>query len=68
MDLKGNTKGKKPTHVAGGIVKISKELINLHKYVFMTSDILFVNGITFFYFSESSDYDPFIRQNIYYCI
>ena len=47
-DLKWNTTRKKPFQVAGGIVKITKELINLHKEVFITADIFFVNGITFF--------------------
>ena len=46
--LNGNTTRKKSTHAAGDIVKFTKELIKLHKEVFMTSDILFVNGIPFF--------------------
>ena len=48
--LKCNITEKKPIHMAGGIVIISKEIIKLHKYVFMTSDLLFVNGIPFFIF------------------
>ena len=50
MALKGNTNRKIPIHVEGDIVKTPKELIKLHKYVFMTSYILFLNGITFFIF------------------
>ena len=49
VDLKGNTKGKKPTHVAGGIVKISKKLVNIIKEVFITEDISFVNGKAFLF-------------------
>ena len=46
--LKGKTTRKKPIHVAGDIFKIPKELIKLHKEVFMTAEIFFVNGIPFF--------------------
>ena len=46
--LKGNITYKKPIYMAGGIVLIPKEIIKLHIYVFMTSYLLFVNGITFF--------------------
>ena len=48
-DLKVNTTGKKQTHVAGYIVIITKELIKLHKDVFMTAGIFFVNGIPFLF-------------------
>ena len=48
-DLKGKTSRKKPIHVAGYIVKIPKELVNIHKEVVMTADILFVNGIPFLF-------------------
>ena len=51
--LKGNTTRKTPIHVTGDIVKNPKELINLHKEVFMTADILFINGMPFFYFIGS---------------
>ena len=47
--LKGNSTRKKPIHVAGDIVKITKEIIKLHKEVFMIEDILFVNGIPFLF-------------------
>ena len=49
-DLKGYISRKKPTDMAGDIFIIPKELIELHKDVFMTADILFVNGIPFFFF------------------
>ena len=48
--LKCNTAGNKPIHVAGDIVRISKELVKLHKEVFTTADILFINGIPLFIF------------------
>ena len=47
--LKGNATRKKPIHVAGDIVKIAMEIIKLHKEVFMTEDILFVDGILFLF-------------------
>ena len=46
--LKGNTTRKKPTHVTGDLVKVPRELVKLHKDVFMKAYILFVNGIPFF--------------------
>ena len=46
-DFKGKTTENKPIHVAGGIFITPKEIIKLHKYIFMTSDLLFVNGIPF---------------------
>ena len=54
VDLKCKTTGKKPTQVIGDIVDILKELFKIHKEVFMTADIFFVNGIPFF----------FLRRNI----
>ena len=47
--LKGNTNRKKPIHMAGDIVKIPKKLINIYKEVFMTAEMLFVNGIIFLF-------------------
>ena len=47
-DLKGKNTGKKPIQVTGEMVKNPKEIMELHKEVFMTEDILFVNGIPFF--------------------
>jgi hypothetical protein len=46
--LKGKTTRKKPIHVAKDFVKVPKELLKLHKEVFMTADIFFVNQIPFF--------------------
>ena len=46
-DLKWKTTRKKPTQLAGDIVKIPKEIVKLHKEVFITEDIFFVNGISF---------------------
>ena len=50
MPLKGKTKRNKPIHVVGDIVVISRQLIKIYNDVFMTADILFVNGIPFFIF------------------
>ena len=47
-NLKGKKTRKNPIHMAGYIVIIPKDLIKLHKYVFMTADILLINGIPFF--------------------
>ena len=47
--LKGKTSRNKPIHTAGELVKITKELIKIQKYAFITADILFVNGIPFLY-------------------
>ena len=46
--LKGKTTRTKTTHVAKDFVKIPKELLKLHKEVFLTADIFFVNKIPFF--------------------
>ena len=46
--LKGKTTRKKPILVTGYIVIITNELIKLHKYLFMTAGIFFLNGIPFF--------------------
>ena len=48
VDLKGNTTVKKQIHVVGNLVKVPREIIKLHKDVFVTADIIFVNGIPFF--------------------
>ena len=47
--LKGNNTSKKTINVAGDIYIIPKELIKLHKYVFMTGEILSVNDIPFLF-------------------
>ena len=46
--LKGKTTRSKPTHVAGDLVKITREYKLLQKSVFITADIFFVNGAPFF--------------------
>ena len=46
--LKGKTTMKKPIHVEGEIVKTPKEIVRIHKKLFMTADIFSVNGIPFF--------------------
>ena len=46
--LKGKTVWGKPTMVASDRIKIPKEIANLKKTVFLTADILFVNGIPLF--------------------
>jgi hypothetical protein len=46
--LKGKTTQCKTHPVARDYVKVPKELLKLHKEVFLTTDILFVNKIPFF--------------------
>jgi hypothetical protein len=46
--LKGKTTRTKPAHVARDFVKVPKELLELHKDIFLTCDIFFVNKIPFF--------------------
>jgi hypothetical protein len=45
--LKGKTTRKKPIHVAGDLMKVPKELLSLHKDVYLTADLFFVNEIAF---------------------
>jgi hypothetical protein len=45
--LKGKTTRSKTHPVARDYVKVPKELLKLHKDVFMTTDIFFVNKILF---------------------
>ena len=47
-ELKGNTTQSKPNTVARDSVKIPVDLMKLHKEVFLTVYILFVNKIPFF--------------------
>ena len=49
-DAKVKTTRKKPIYAGEEIVIIIKELAKIHKYVFMTAGILFVNGIPFLFF------------------
>ena len=46
--MKGKTVQGKPTVVSSYLIKITKEIANLKKIVFLTADILFVNWILFF--------------------
>jgi hypothetical protein len=46
--LKGKTTRSKTHLVARDYVKVPKELLKLHKEVFLTTDIFFVNNIPFF--------------------
>ena len=46
--LKGKTVRKKPTHVAADFVKVPKAILKLHKDVYLTADIFFVNKVPFF--------------------
>jgi hypothetical protein len=46
--LKGKTTRCKPLPVAQDLVKIPKELLKLHKKVFLMVDIFFINKILFF--------------------
>ena len=47
-DLKLNTTRKKPIPVAGDLVQVPGELLKLHKYVYLTADMWFVNSIPLF--------------------
>jgi hypothetical protein len=46
--LKGNTNQSKMHPVARDYVKVPKELLKLHKEVFLTTDIFFMKKIPFF--------------------
>ena len=46
--LKSNTTRKKTIPVTEDLIQVPKDLIKLHRYIFMTSDIFFVNTIPFF--------------------
>ena len=40
----------------GNLVKVPRELIKLHKYIFVIADIIFVKWNTIFYFDQSQYY------------
>ena len=42
--LKGKTNRKKPIPVAGNLVHIPEELVKLHKDIYLTEDLFFVNS------------------------
>jgi hypothetical protein len=46
--LKGKTTWHKPIPVAEDFIKVPIELVKLHKEVFLTADLFFVNKIPFF--------------------
>ena len=46
--LKGKTNRKKKISVAEDFIQVPKEIIKLHIYIIMTTDILFVNTIPLF--------------------
>ena len=46
--LEGNTTRKKKIHVAGNLVQVPKYLVRLHKDIYLTADMFFVNSIRFF--------------------
>ena len=46
--LKGKTTCSKPNPVTKDLVKVPTKLLNLHKEVFLTADIFFMNKIPFF--------------------
>jgi hypothetical protein len=48
MVLKGKTTRTKPDPVARDFVKVPMELLKLHKEVYITADLFFVNKIPFF--------------------
>jgi hypothetical protein len=52
--LKGKTTRSKTHPVARDYVKVPKELLKLHKEVFLTTDIFFMNKIPFFYTSSKN--------------
>ena len=47
--LKGNTTRKKPITVAGVLVQVLEELVKLHKDIYLTEDLFFVNRIPLFF-------------------
>jgi hypothetical protein len=48
MALKGKTTQTKPDPVARDFVKVPMELLKLHKEVYITANLFFVNKIPFF--------------------
>ena len=48
FSLKGNTTRKLKPPVTEDLIQVPKDLIQLHRYIVMTSDIFFANTILFF--------------------
>jgi hypothetical protein len=46
-NLRGKTTRKKPEHVRVDYVEISRDLVDMHKYVTLVADVMFVNGLPF---------------------
>jgi hypothetical protein len=46
-NLRGKTTRTKPEHVRVDYVKIPRDFIEMHKYVTLVADVLFVNGLPF---------------------
>jgi hypothetical protein len=46
-NLRGNTTRKKTEHVRADYVEIPRDLVNMHKYVTLVADVMFVNGLPF---------------------
>ena len=47
-DLKGNITRKKPIPVVCDMVQVTEDLVKLHKDIYFTSEIYFVNVVSFF--------------------
>ena len=46
--FKGKTTRKKPIHAAGKLVQVPKQLVKLHKGIYLKEDMFFANTITLF--------------------
>ncbi len=46
-NLRGKTTRTKPEHVRADYVKIPQDFMDLHKYVTIVADVMFVNGLPF---------------------
>ena len=46
--MKVNTPRKKPIPMAGDMLQVPEELVKIHKDIYLTADMLFVNSISFF--------------------
>jgi len=46
-NLRGKTSRKKPDHVRVDYVEILRDLVDMHKYLTLVADVMFVNGLLF---------------------
>ncbi len=46
-NLRSKTTRKQPEHVRVDYVEIPRNLVNMHKYVTLVADVMFVNGLPF---------------------